>query len=71
MLGEIDWWFGLLGLIIKPQNVFTRIMPIAYIQFGTQVKFHWSRDHNNRTAENTFSAPWYFSEIELEPVAAG
>ena len=37
-------------------------------QFGTQVKFRWSRDHN-RTAENAFSAPWYFSEMELEPVA--
>ena len=39
------------------------------IQFGTQVKFRWSRDHNNRTAENAFSAPWYYSEMELEPVA--
>ena len=39
------------------------------IQFGTQVNFRWSRDHNNRTAENAFSAPWYFSEMELEPVA--
>ena len=38
-------------------------------QFGTQVKFRWSRDHNNRTAENAFSAPWYYSEMELEPVA--
>ena len=38
-------------------------------QFGTQVKFRWSRDHNNRTADNAFSAPWYFSEMELEPVA--
>ena len=36
-------------------------------QFGTQVKFCWSRDCNNRTAENAFSAPWYFSEMELEP----
>ena len=32
------------------------------------VKFRWSRDHNNRTAENAFSAPWYYSEIELEPL---
>ena len=39
------------------------------LQFGTQVKFRWSRDHNNRTAENAFSAPWYYSEMELEPVA--
>ena len=28
-----------------------------FYQFGTQVKFRWSRDHNNRTAENAFSAP--------------
>ena len=40
------------------------------LQFGTLVKFRWSDDHNNRTAENTFSAPWYFSEMELVPVAA-
>ena len=39
------------------------------VQFGTQVKFRWSRDHNNRTADNAFSAPWYYSEMELEPVA--
>ena len=38
-------------------------------QFGTQVRFRWSRDHNNRTAENAFSAPWYFSEMEFEPAA--
>ena len=38
-------------------------------QFGTQVKFRWSRDRNDRTAENAFSAPWFFSEIELEPAA--
>ena len=38
------------------------------IQLGTQVKFRWSRDHDNRTAENAFSAPWYYSEMELEPV---
>ena len=38
-------------------------------QFGTQVKFRWSRDHNNRTAENAFSTPWYYFEMELEPVA--
>ena len=31
-------------------------------QFGTQVKFRWSRDCNNWTAKNAFSAPWYFSE---------
>ena len=39
------------------------------IQFGTQVKFRWSRDRNDRTAENAFSAPWFFSEMELEPAA--
>ena len=39
------------------------------LQFGTQVKFRWSRDHNNRTAENAFSTPWYYSEMELKPVA--
>ena len=39
------------------------------LQFGTQVKFRWSHDHNNRTAENAFSAPWYYSEMELEPAA--
>ena len=39
------------------------------IQFGTQVKFRWSRDRNNGTAENAFSAPWYFSEMQLEPAA--
>ena len=39
------------------------------LQFGTQVKFRWSRDHNNRTADNAFSAPWYYSEMETEPVA--
>ena len=37
-------------------------------QFGTQVKFRWSRDHNNRTADNAFSASWYYSEMKLEPV---
>ena len=39
------------------------------IQFGTQVKFRWSCDHNIRTADNAFSTPWYYSEMELEPVA--
>ena len=38
-------------------------------QFGTQVRFRWSRDRNNRIAENAFSAPWYFSEMEFEPAA--
>ena len=45
---------------------------IAYfylLQFGTQVKFRWSRDRNNRTVESAFSAPWYFSEMELELAA--
>ena len=35
----------------------------------TQVKFCWSRDRNDRTADNAFSAPWFFSEMELEPAA--
>ena len=39
------------------------------LQFGTQVKFRWSSDCYNWTADNTFSAPWYFSEMELEPAA--
>ena len=39
------------------------------IQFGTQAKFRWSRDHNNQAAENAFSTPWFYSEMELEPVA--
>ena len=38
-------------------------------QFGTQVRFRWSRDRKNRTADNAFSAPWYFSEMEFEPAA--
>ena len=38
-------------------------------QFGTQVKFRWSCDRNDRTAENAFSAPWFFSEMQLEPAA--
>ena len=38
-------------------------------KFGTQVKFRWSRDRNDRSAENVFSAPWFFSEMELEPAA--
>ena len=42
---------------------------MSTLQFGTQVKFRMSRDHNNRTAENALSAPWYYSEMELEPVA--
>ena len=32
-------------------------------------QFRWSRDRNNRTAENAFSAPWFFPEMELEPAA--
>ena len=43
--------------------------PHAYIQFGTQVESHQSRDHNSQAVVNAFSAPWYFSEVELEPVA--
>ena len=39
------------------------------IQFGTQVIFRWSRDRNDRTAENAFSAPCFFSEMELKPAA--
>ena len=38
-------------------------------QFGTQVKFRLSRDHNNQTEEKALSALWYFPEMELEPVA--
>ena len=38
------------------------------LQFGTQAKFRQSRNHNNQTAENAFSTPWYFSEMEFEPV---
>ena len=38
-------------------------------QFGTQVKFRWSRDRNDRAAENAFSTPWFFSEMELKPAA--
>ena len=37
-------------------------------QFGTQVEFRRSRDHNNQAADNAFSAMWHFSEMELEPV---
>ena len=37
-------------------------------QLGTQVKFCWSGDHNNQTADNAFSVPWYFFDMELEPV---
>ena len=48
-------------------NVFRCVFKL--IQFGTQVKFRWSRDHNNQNAENAFSARWYFSEMELESVA--
>ena len=39
------------------------------IQFGTQAKSHRSLDHNSQAAVSAFSAPWYFSEMELEPVA--
>ena len=39
------------------------------VQFGTQVKLRWSRGRKDRTAEDAFSAPWYFSEMELEPAA--
>ena len=42
---------------------------VVTIQFGTQVKIRWSRDHKNQTVENAFSVPWYYSEMELEPVA--
>ena len=41
-----------------------------FIQFGTQVKFCWSRDRNDRTSDNAFSAPWFFSEMGLEPAAS-
>ena len=32
----------------------------ASLQFGTQVKFRWSRDRDDRTAENAFSRPGIF-----------
>ena len=38
-------------------------------KFGTQVESHRSSDHNSLAAVSGFSAPWYFSEMELEPVA--
>ena len=37
------------------------------LQFGTQVKFCRSCDHNNQAVENAFSGSWYFFEMELEP----
>ena len=52
------------------QRLRKKICQVAiYVQFGTQVKFRWSRDRNNRTADNAFSAPWIFSEMELGPAA--
>ena len=54
---------------IRKNRAYNISVRLPTIQFGTQVKFRWSRDHNNRTAENAFSAPWYYSEMELEPVA--
>ena len=47
----------------------TNVGETEYLQFGTQVKCRWSRDRNDRTAENAFSAPCFFSEMELEPAA--
>ena len=44
-------------------------MPVGLFQLGTQAESHRSRDHNGQAAVNGFSAPWYFSEMELEPVA--
>ena len=38
-------------------------------QFGTQVKLRWSRGRKDRISEDAFFAPWYFSEMELEPAA--
>ena len=52
----------------SPTNLYEYDRDVYICQFGTRVKFRWSRDHNNRTAENAFSAPWYYSEMELEPV---
>ena len=49
--------------------IITKFKTDRYLQFGTQVRFCWSCDRNNRTAENAFSAPWYFSEMEFEPAA--
>ena len=37
--------------------------------YSLAVKFRRPRDPNNQAAENAFSTPWYFSEMELEPVA--
>ena len=50
----------------NPTNFASVIGPL---QSGTQVNFRWPCDDNNQTAENSFSAPWYYSEMELEPVA--
>ena len=49
--------------------VFGSCQKHSVLQFGTQAKFCWSRDHNNRTAKNASSEPCYFFQMELEPVA--
>ena len=62
--------------ILKFDN-FHKKLPVPFVisadfeatQFGTQVKFRWSRDRNDRTAENAFFPCWFFSEMELEPAA--
>ena len=47
-------------------DAFTELIELTFernklpVQFGTQVKFRWSRDHNNRTAENAFPRPDIF-----------
>ena len=38
-------------------------------QFDTQVESHQLCDYNSQAAMNGVSAPFYFSEMELEPVA--
>ena len=54
---------------LKADSHVSRNHLLLTTQFGTQVKCRWSRDRNDRTAENAFSAPWFFSEMELEPAA--
>ena len=63
--------YNLLNTILNGEY-FPKMWSVGFIvpiQSGTQVKFCWSRDHNNWTAENVFYAQWYFSKMELEPVA--
>ena len=69
------YWVCLLALIIFLVHGYcvwswALIIFLIGIQFGTQVKFCWSCDRNDRTAENAFSAPCFFSEMGLEPAAS-